>query len=339
MTARDPEPLARPLVIDLGPEAAPPSPEAAPPVPEPDLPGPPPRVTATPAAGGAAGRLFLWAAGGFLSLALTVAVTDFVTGLLARNAVLAAVAGGLAALALVAALALAFGEWRAWRRLGRVEDLRAAAEAAALSGDLGAARRAVAGVRALYAGRPEAADALARHAAEAEAVLDADAALALAERLILDAPDAQARRAVEGAARQVAAATALVPLALADVAVALVANLRMIRQVAQIYGGRAGTVGSWRLFRRVFAHLAATGALAVGDDLIGSVAGGGILAKLSRRFGEGVVNGALTARVGIAAIEVCRPLPFRALPRPGVSGTVGRALAGLFGRNGEGAPG
>ena len=40
------------------------------------------------------------------------------------------------------------------------------------------------------------------------------------------------------------------------------------------------------------------------------IGGHGIAAKLSARLGEGVVNGLLTARVGIAAIEVCRPLPF-----------------------------
>ena len=79
-------------------------------------------------------------------------------------------------------------------------------------------------------------------------------------------------------------------------------------------------------------HLVATGAVAVGDDLIGSVAGGGVLAKVSRRFGEGVVNGALTARVGVAAIEVCRPLPFTTRSRPSVSAIVGRALTGLFGQ-------
>ena len=74
-----------------------------------------------------------------------------------------------------------------------------------------------------------------------------------------------------------------------------------------------------------------TGAVAVGDDLIGSVAGGGVLSKVSRRFGEGVINGALTARVGVAAIEVCRPLPFHQSTRPSVTGLVRRALTGLFG--------
>ena len=77
-------------------------------------------------------------------------------------------------------------------------------------------------------------------------------------------------------------------------------------------------------------HLVATGAVAAGDDLIHSVAGGGLLSKLSRRFGEGVINGALTARVGVAAMEVCRPLHFRALPRPKITNLLSRGLKGLF---------
>ena len=61
-----------------------------------------------------------------------------------------------------------------------------------------------------------------------------------------------------------------------------------------------------------------------------------MLAKVSRRFGEGVVNGALTARVGIAAMEVCRPLPFIAQPRPKVRNLVTRGLRGLFGSDERG---
>ena len=60
------------------------------------------------------------------------------------------------------------------------------------------------------------------------------------------------------------------------------------------------------------------------------MAGGHLLSKLSRRFGEGIVNGALTARVGVAAMEVCRPLPFVRGQRPSVTMTVKRALTGVF---------
>ena len=53
-----------------------------------------------------------------------------------------------------------------------------------------------------------------------------------------------------------------------------------------------------------------TGGIAAGDSLVQQILGHGLAARLSARLGEGVINGLLTARVGIAAIEVCRPLPF-----------------------------
>jgi putative membrane protein len=122
----------------------------------------------------------------------------------------------------------------------------------------------------------------------------------------------------------------LVPIALADVLTALVSSLRMIRRVAAIYGGRPGLVSSWRLTRTVLAHLAATGAVAAGDDLLEPILGGSVLSKVSRRFGEGLVNGALSARVGLAAMEVCRPMPFSQTRRPSTRKVVQRALTGLF---------
>ena len=104
----------------------------------------------------------------------------------------------------------------------------------------------------------------------------------------------------------------------------------MIRRIGEIYGGRSGLIGSWRLLRSVSTHLMATGALAVGDDWLGSVFRGRLLSRLSRRFGEGMVNAALTARVGRAAIDVCRPLPFNMQERPKISVVLRRALTGIF---------
>ena len=130
-----------------------------------------------------------------------------------------------------------------------------------------------------------------------------------------------------------ATATALIPMALVDMAAVLFINLRMIRTIAELYDGRASWIGSWRLLRAVAAHLIATGAVAATDDLLGPLVGGGVLGKLSRRFGEAAVNAALTARVGVAAIEVCRPLPFTARPAPKARNIV---LAALKGWRGEG---
>jgi putative membrane protein len=307
-------------------------PAAAPPVPDilPEGQAMQTLATLSQTRGSALTRFALWAFSTLFVFVLSVAAYDFVVGLLARNVILGWIAFGLVALAVLAALILSFREWAAYARLSRLDSLRTRAEAAHVAADLPAARHVVADLTRLYASRPDTAWGRARLKEREAEVMDADAILTLAERELLAPLDARARVAVEAAARQVATVTALVPLALADVAISLFANLRMIRQIAEIYGGRSGSLGSLKLLRRVFASLLAAGALALTDDMISSVAGGGVLSKLSRRFGEGVVNGALTARVGVAAMELCRPLPFRALDRPAVSSLVSRALTGVF---------
>ncbi len=85
--------------------------------------------------------------------------------------------------------------------------------------------------------------------------------------------------------------------------------------------------------KAVAGHLVATGAVAIGDDMINSIVGGSVLSKVSRRFGEGVINGALTARVGVAAIDVCRPMPFQTIKRPSVTLMMKNALVGFVGRS------
>jgi putative membrane protein len=219
-------------------------------------------------------------------------------------------------------------------RFAAIDGINRQAGAAMTSGDVKSAQEVVTRLEGLYRHRPELEWGLGRVRERKPEAYDAHSLIALAETELLAPLDQQARREIEAAARTVAAATALIPLALADVIAALAANLRMIRRMAEIYGGRAGAVGGWRLARTVMTHLIATGAVAAGDDLIHTMAGGGLLAKVSKRFGEGVVNGALTARVGIAAMEVCRPLPFVNQPRPAVSNLIARGLKGLFGEDG-----
>ncbi|WP_308916449.1 TIGR01620 family protein [Jannaschia sp. LMIT008] len=323
----------RPVLIDLDAEAAS-DPAAAPPIPDE---APPPDTSsgramqtlavlaARPQRG--LGRWLWGTLAALLAFAASVAAWDFVTGLIARNVVLGWIALALVAAFVLAALAVILREVSALSRLARIDHFHAKAATVA---DLAAARALTDRLAAFYAGRPDTEWGRAELAARTGDVFDADAQLALAERTLLVPLDLAATREVEAATRQVALITAFVPIALADVAAAAASNLRMIRRIALIYGGRAGTLGSWRLARTVLAHLAATGAVAVGDDLIHSVAGGGLLAKLSRRFGEGAVNGALTARVGLAAMEVCRPLPFAHERPPRITALLSRALTGLF---------
>jgi putative membrane protein len=314
------------------------TPATAPTVPEiePSLPPPAMQRAATLAAGrpNRLARWFWGLLGAIVSFFAGIAAWDFVTGLLARSPILGGIATALIGLFCVVLLAITLREFAAFGRLRKVDRIQSGAAEALADGNLTRARAVIGQIEALYRGRDDVRWGLEALRERQGDVLDADGLLGLAETSVLAPLDARARAEVEAAARQVATVTAIVPLALADVFTALTANMRMIRRIAEIYGGRSGTLGSWRLTRQVLSHLVATGAVAVGDDLIGSVAGGGVLSKVSRRFGEGVINGALTARVGVAAIEVCRPLPFVAERRPSVTRLVQRSLTGLFGGKG-----
>ncbi|MEL6585793.1 MAG: TIGR01620 family protein [Pseudomonadota bacterium] len=327
-----PAPTAAPVRLDSD---RPIDPAAAPPVPDDvDAPTPSGRAMQTIALLGARrerplAKWFFAALGALLSFAVSLAAWNFVTGLIASNPILGYVALALVAVFVGISLLVALREVVALSRLGRIDGLRHQAEAVQ---NLQGARALAGKVVAFYGGRADTRWGRQEVLSRLDDAFDADAVLAGVERDLLAPLDAAAAREVEAAARQVALVTAVVPLALADVVAAMTSNLRMIRRIALIYGGRAGTLGSWRLTRVVLTHLAATGAVAVGDDLIQSVAGGGVLAKVSRRFGEGLVNGALTARVGLAAMEVCRPLPFQHQSPPRITTLVQRSLTGLFGQ-------
>ena len=270
------------------------------------------------------------------TLVLTVMAYDFVARLFTTNEFLGSIAFVLVILAVGILLYLAAREALGIARLARIDHLREEAIIAYEANDLKAARAVTSALVAIYKGRPQAALGLSRFDLASRDIMDGDAQILLAESELLAPLDRLARAEVEAATRRVAAVTAIVPMALADVAVALYSNLTMIRKIAEIYGGRSGLIGSMTLLRKVFASLVAAGAVGIADDMIGSVAGGGLMSRLSRRFGEGVVNGALTARVGLAAMEMCRPLPFRAVERPSVTGLVGAAIVGLVPR-GKGA--
>jgi putative membrane protein len=331
-----------PILFDLEEDTAPrPSVADAPPVPEVGMSAP--KGQAMQIAARLAARkpsklvkLFWWLLTALIGALVSISAWNFVTGLMMRYPLLGlAMSILIGALLLVLAL-LCLRELAAFSRLARLDGLHHDVGQALAQDDLKAALSVTDRLTALYKGREDTRWGRDRLAELRSDQMDAYGLLSLAEAELLGPLDIAASREVEAAARQVATVTALVPLALADVAAALTSNLRMIRRVAEIYGGRSGFFGSWRLTRVVLSHMVATGAVAVGDDMLEPILGGTILAKLSRRFGEGLVNGALTARVGVAAMEVCRPMPFSAARKPKVRSIIKQALSGLFGKGSQG---
>jgi putative membrane protein len=199
-------------------------------------------------------------------------------------------------------------------RLRRLGAIKTAAERALRDKDVAQERETVQAIRRLLAGRPELRWHIARLEEHARDVRDPGDLMRLADRDLMLVIDGDARRLVARSAKRVTMVTALSPAAFVSVAYVLVENLRLLRSLAGLYGGRPGFAGTARLARMVLAHIVATGSVALTDDLLGQFLGQDLLRRVSRRLGEGIFNGALTARIGAAAVEVTRPLPFLEAP-------------------------
>ncbi len=270
---------------------------------------------------GFAGWLFA-GVGVLLSMAIGLWTDQLIRDLFARSDWLGWTAVAAASIALLAFLAIIGRELLALRRLASVTRLHAKAEAALSGNDARAAESLAGEVSRLFSGRPETAAGRQLLAEQRDEVVDGADLLKLAEIEILGPLDAQAKSLVTAAARRVAGVTALSPRAVVDVGYVLWEAARLVSRLSQHYGGRPGILGFLRLTRSVLAHLAVTGTIAAGDALIQQLVGQGLAARISARLGEGFVNGMMTARIGIAAIETTRPLPFAALKRPGLGEVV-----------------
>jgi putative membrane protein len=165
-----------------------------------------------------------------------------------------------------------------------------------------------------------------------DGIIDGRGLVGIAERAFLATRDEEAKAAIASAAERVSVVTAISPRAIVDVLFVAAQSVMLVRRVAAIYGGRPGTAGFLRIGRNILGHLALTGGLAISDSVLSQLVGHGMAARLSAKLGEGVLNGLLTARVGLAAVAACRPLPFTDLPEPKLQDVAGKVLSGRFGQ-------
>ena len=262
------------------------------------------------------GSIFLGALGGLVGLLASLWLYDFVLELIARDDWIGWAAVGLLAAVLLALIMIVLREVGGLLRLDRLDKIRHEADSAARQNDKAVAIDVTRRLKRFYAGREDLAWGLQRLEEHEHDIMNAEELLRLDERTLIAPLDPVARSIVASSAKRVSVVTAVSPNALIDMMFVAAQNLRMLRKLATLYGARPGTLSLLKLARMVVTHIVLTGGIALGDDVIQQVIGHGLTARLSARLGEGVFNGALTTRIGIAAIDVCRPLPYLEQQRP-----------------------
>lgn len=262
------------------------------------------------------GAVALAAGGSLVSLSLGVAFDTLVRDLFSRADWLGWLGLALVAVFGIAVLALVGREAMGLFRLKRLARIRLASDQAAALNDREAAMAAVRSVLALYGDRADTARSRRQVSGHLAEIMDGRDLMVLAERDLIAPLDARAKALASAAARRVSVVTAVSPRAFVDVLFVLWESVRLIRRLATLYGGRPGTIGLFRLLKAVLTHLAVTGSIAIGDTIIQQFVGHGLAGRLSTKLGEGVVNGLMTARIGLSAMDVCRPMPFLNQERP-----------------------
>jgi putative membrane protein len=276
-------------------------------------------VPAPPKRGLPLAKIFFSALSTILAVAFGIWLDGLIRTLFSRADWLGYAAIGVSAVGGLALLGMVAREWIAMRRLSAVQALRTEASAAAAERLPLRARAVVDRLVGMTGSMPETAAGRAALARTEGEIIDAVGLLGLAEMELLGPTDRRVRQLILDASRRVSVVTAVSPRAIVDLGYVLFEASRLVRAIAEAYGTRPGRLGMLKLLRDVVAHLAVTGSIAVGDGIVQQVLGHGLASKLSARLGEGVVNGLMTARIGIAAMDLLRPLPFKAIRRPGIS--------------------
>lgn len=247
-----------------------------------------------------ASLLSLWA-----GLTITTLIEDF----FARSATLGWLALGVAGLAGLAALVIVFREIWALARLRRIENIQETSARAINLDEVTAATETISAIESIYGNRSDTAWGLKSFHDHKNDIMDPKDRIRFLDRLVIRPLDEESHRIIARRARRVTLLTTVTPAAALDIVFVAAQNLRMLRELAELYGGRPSTLSTFKLARMVVAHLAVTGGLALSDNLIQHLVGKGLFGRLSARFGEGAVNGILTSRIGLAARDVCRPVP------------------------------
>ena len=126
---------------------------------------------------------------------------------------------------------------------------------------------------------------------------------------VLKSVDEKAYRLVTRFATEASVLVALSPLAIMDMAIVCWRNLRLVRQIARLYGMELGYWSRVRLIKELFSNIVYAGASEIVMDLGMDALNAELSTRLSGRLAQGMGAGVLTARLGLKTMALCRPVP------------------------------
>lgn len=134
--------------------------------------------------------------------------------------------------------------------------------------------------------------------------------LEMYDAMVVSEQDKQATKLVSQYSTEAAALVAISPLAVADMLLVAWRNFKMIDQLADLYGVELGYWSRLNLFKAVLVNMAAAGASELAIDASMDLLSMDLAGKVSARAGQGLGVGILTARLGLKAMSLLRPLPW-----------------------------
>ncbi|EKO3407391.1 TIGR01620 family protein [Vibrio fluvialis] len=134
--------------------------------------------------------------------------------------------------------------------------------------------------------------------------------LEMYDAMVVSEQDKKATKLVSQYSTEAAALVAISPLAVADMLLVAWRNFKMIDQLADLYGVELGYWSRLKLFKAVLVNMAAAGASELAIDASMDLLSMDLAGKVSARAGQGLGVGILTARLGLKAMSLLRPLPW-----------------------------
>jgi putative membrane protein len=229
---------------------------------------------------------------------------------------------------LSAATGAVLREWRRLRRIRQRRDARSLAEEMLAREGIGQA----AGFCEALARDSGVADSAgyARWSGVLEQTHNNREVLTLYRRFVLAQSDRLALASVVKRSGDTAVAVALSPFAALDMLLMLWRNLRMFEEITAAYGVDTGYWGRIALLRDMLRNIALAGAAEIAAEVGMDILGAGMTARVSTRAAQGLGAGLLTARLGLRAMDACRPIPWTPGERPRLA-DVRNSLLGVVG--------